>query len=54
MGEHNQYTYLTPDEIELLEMYRKATPEMKAAMEKCIWDVILQDEDDCDFKYLNL
>lgn len=40
------YPYLTPEEKELIEMYRKCTPEMKAEIDRRMLMLALEDEED--------
>jgi len=42
----NNYPYLTPDEKEMLEMYRKCTPEMKAEIDKRLLLMAIENKDD--------
>ena len=54
MQVNNNNPYLTPDEKEMLEIYRKCTPEMKAEIDKRLLLLAVgKDEEDDDFPMLN-
>lgn len=47
----DDYAYLTPDEADLIEQYRKCSPEDKAAFERYLMDLVLaQDEPEDEYK----
>ena len=54
MDNPSAYPYLTPDEIEIIEMYRKCTPEMKAEIDRRMLLLAVGNDDDDPFPTLNL